>query len=463
MKVNYNMSAVVTNKQLLTTEGKLTGAMEKLSSGLKINRAKDDAAGMAISNKMKLQIDGLDQASRNASDGDSVLQTADGALDEVTNILQRMRELSVQAATDTNSLGEREAIQEEINSLRDEVDRVSRDTEFNTKALLDGTLDTRVYAKNVSRISTSVYVEPGMYEIEVTQQAKKGTMTADNAAFADMTAEIGATGAVDINGSQVEISATDTYEEVYQKLRDAAEIGNTSADIDAGGALTLTTTKYGNSQKVEITFSNATLAAAIGFDSETPAVVRGADATLDFVDGFSDSATTNIDGNRVVITDKSGFEFAFLIDEGFPAAGADGTVEFEVTEIGSMTLQIGANQYQTMDVRIPKLDSETLYLDTIDVTTKEGGDNAILELDKALDKVTTVRASIGAYQNRLEYAVGSLDETSENMTAALSRIQDVDMAEEMSNYTQQNVLQQAAISVLTQANELPQQTLQLLQ
>ena len=158
MKVNYNMSAVVTNKQLLTTEGKLTGAMEKLSSGLKINRAKDDAAGMAISNKMKLQIDGLDQASRNASDGDSVLQTADGALDEVTNILQRMRELSVQAATDTNSLGEREAIQEEINSLRDEVDRVSRDTEFNTKALLDGTLDTRVYAKNVSRISTSVYV-----------------------------------------------------------------------------------------------------------------------------------------------------------------------------------------------------------------------------------------------------------------------------------------------------------------
>lgn len=463
MKVNYNMSAVVTNKQLLSTESKLTGAMERLSSGLKINHAKDDAAGMAISNKMQLQIDGLDQASRNASDGNSVLQTADGSLNEVTSILQRMRELSVQAATDTNSLDERTAIQEEMNSLREEVDRVSQNTEFNTKPLLDGTLDVRVYAKNVSRISTSVNVEPGDYTLDVTQQAEKGTMTAGNAMFADMTATIGAAGAININGSAVEISATDTYEQVYEKIRDAAEIGNTSAEIDADGALSLTTLKYGSSQQIEITFTNAALAAAVGFDSETPAVVKGTDAEIDLKTGFADSATTDIDGNRVVITDKSGFEMAFLIDEGYPAAGTTGTVDFEVTEMGAMTLQIGANRYQTMDVRIPKLDSDTLYLDTIDVTKVKGGDNAIIELDKALDKVTSARAAIGAYQNRLDYAVGSLDETSENMTAALSRIQDADMAEEMSNYTQQNVLQQAAISVLSQANDMPQQTLQLLQ
>lgn len=179
--------------------------------------------------------------------------------------------------------------------------------------------------------------------------------------------------------------------------------------------------------------------------------------------GFSASATVSADGNRVVITDKSGFEFSFCVDDGFPAAGGNGDIEFEVTEIGTMTLQIGANQYQTMDVRIPKIDSEVLYLDQIDVTTVNGGDNAIEELDKALDKLLSVRSTIGAYQNRLDYAINSLDQTSENMTAALSRIEDTDMAEEMSNYTQQNVLEQAAISVLSQANDLPQQTLQLLQ
>lgn len=564
MKVNYNMSAVITNNQLLRTESNLSAAMERLSSGFKLNHAKDDAAGMAISNKMKLQIDGLDQASRNASDGNSVLQTADGALEEVTSLLQRMRELAVQAATDTNSLDERQSIQEEINSLRDEVDRVSKDTEFNTKTLLDGTLNTRVYAKNVSRISTSAYVDPGMYEVAVTVPAAKGNMTANNAAFADMTAEIGVEGSLSINGSVVEISATDTYEEVYAKIRAGAEVGETEADITADGELSITTAKYGSAAQIqiavsdeamaaalgwdakepiiiagqltagtaafndldavpgeagsitvngtaveiaatdtyedivtkleealkgsdtrvevtaggelsfapaegvetlniEIAFSNDDLANALGFASKDPTIFEGSDAELTLGDGFSTSATAVADGNRVVITDKSGFEFSFCIDDGFPAAGGNGDIEFEVTDIGAMTLQIGANQYQTMDVRIPKIDSEMLYLDQIDVTTVHGGDNAIIELDKALDKLLSVRSTIGAYQNRLDYAINSLDQTSENMTAALSRIEDTDMAEEMSNYTQQNVLEQAAISVLSQANDLPQQTLQLLQ
>lgn len=455
-------------------------------------------------------------------------------------------------------------IQEEIDSLREEIDRVSKDTEFNTKTLLDGTLNTRVYAKNVSRISTSVYVEPGMYELTVDIPAGKGNMTADTAAFADMTAEIGVEGRFSINGSVVEISATDTYEDVYAKIRSGAEIGETEADITANGELSITTAKYGTDAKIEIavsseelanalgwnakepiiiggqltagaagfndltaepgeagsitvngtvveiaatdtcqeivdklqealketdtraevtangelsftpaegteqlditvTFSSDELANALGFASRTPTVFEGSDAGLTLGNGFSASATVSADGNRVVITDKSGFEFSFCVDDGFPAAGGNGDIEFEVTEIGTMTLQIGANQYQTMDVRIPKIDSEVLYLDQIDVTTVNGGDNAIEELDKALDKLLSVRSTIGAYQNRLDYAINSLDQTSENMTAALSRIEDTDMAEEMSNYTQQNVLEQAAISVLSQANDLPQQTLQLLQ
>ena len=187
MKVNYNMSAVITNSQLLRTEGNLTTAMEKLSSGIRINHARDDAAGMAISNKMRLQIDGLDQASQNASNGTSVLQTADGALNEVTSIIQRMRELAVQAANDTNVDSDKKAIQAEIASLREEVDRVSKDTEFNTKPLLDGTLDNRVYAKNISRIDASIYVDAGKYEVDVTTAATKGNLAADSAQFADMT------------------------------------------------------------------------------------------------------------------------------------------------------------------------------------------------------------------------------------------------------------------------------------
>ncbi len=464
MKVNYNMSAVITNSQLLRTEGNLTVAMEKLSSGIRINHAKDDAAGMAISNKMRLQIDGLDQASQNASNGTSVLQTADGALNEVTSIIQRMRELAVQAANDTNVESDRKAIQSEIASLREEVNRVSKDTEFNTKPLLNGTLDNRVYAKNISRMDVSIYVDPGMYEVDVTTAAEKANLTADSAQFADMTGYVGASGRMKINGYVIDIEESDTMEEVYQKLREGAEFGEAEADILDDGTLSLTSAFYGEKGVVKVEFENTQLASALGFASTEPNIVFGEDAQIVLGDGFSDTATTSVDGNKVVITDKSGFEIAFMVDENYPAAGATNTtVQIEVTEIGSMTLQIGANEDQTMEVRIPEISAETLYLDEVDVTTVNGASRAIDRMDTALDKLMGVRSSLGAFENRLDYAVQALDETNENMTAALSRIEDVDMAEEMSNYTQQNVLEQAAISVLSQANDLPQQTLQLLQ
>ena len=174
MRINNNMSAVITNKQLLRTENNLTKSMERLSSGLKINHAKDNPAGMAISNKMQAQIDALDRASSNASDGTSVLQIADGALNETSAILQRMRELSVQAANGTNSLEDKQAIQDEIEALKDEVNRISKDTEYNSKSLLDGSLDTRVYTDNanVSRVNVSDYVNPGKYEIDIVKTAE---------------------------------------------------------------------------------------------------------------------------------------------------------------------------------------------------------------------------------------------------------------------------------------------------
>ena len=195
----------------------------------------------------------------------------------------------------------------------------------------------------------------------------------------------------------------------------------------------------------------------------TPAVSYGTNAKVDIHaagSGFSTTATAAVDGNKVTITDRDGFEMSFLTKSGL-AAGS--TAKLEVTDIGTMDLQVGANENQTIKVDIPEIDTETLYLDDLDVTTVTGADRAIVALDNALARVSSVRSAIGACENRLDSTVGSLDETSEDMTSALSRISDVDMAEEMTNYTQQNVLSQAAISVLSQANDIPQQVLQLLQ
>ena len=231
MKVNHNMSAVVTNAQLLKTEGSLAASMERLSSGLKINRAKDDPAGMAITNKMQAQIDGLAKASEGASNGISVLQIADTALGEITSMLQRMRELSVQAATDTNQLEERGAIQQEIESLKKEVDRISRDTEYNTKKLLDGSSDVRVYSEEVSRIAISDSVITGEYELTIGTAARQ----AGCAGIPNNTGAI-PEGSVVINGVEVVISAGDDATTVFEKLRQGAEIADVDLFVEIGRA-----------------------------------------------------------------------------------------------------------------------------------------------------------------------------------------------------------------------------------
>jgi flagellin len=165
----------------------------------------------------------------------------------------------------------------------------------------------------------------------------------------------------------------------------------------------------------------------------------------------------------VTITDAGGKTFSFLANEGYDAVTDTGEVNFDVTDIGEMVLHVGANMDQTMNVKIPEVSTESLYIDDLDVTTINGASRAISQLDSAIAQVSSVRSRLGAYENRLEYSVDSLDEFGENMTDAISRLTDVDMAEEMSNYTQLNVLNQAAISVLTQANEMPQQILQIMQ
>lgn len=479
MRINYNVSAAVANKHLHGIEGDLSTSMERLSTGLKLNHSKDNPAGMAISNRMRVQIKGLNRASENASDGISVVQIADGAMNEMTSIMQRMRELCVQAASDaTVSLGDKEAIQMEIAALKDEIDRISRDTEYNTKTLLDGTLDTRVYAENASRIRISDQMEAGIYSVQIDTPATQAQLqsTVD---FSDESTAVGVDGTFSVNGYQVEILATDTYAQAYEKIRKAAEVGEVEAVRDAGGSVTFTSTAYGEKGKIELAFDSQELAQALGLggsvveDTENERwvygqqqgdgsilVPTGDDMVISFPtdSGFTSSATIAIDGNRVTVTDIGGVSLSFLAK-----ADYQGVLEFEVTEIGTMTLHIGANKDQNMEVRIPEISCKSLYLDDLDVTTVTGAGRGIAKLDEAMARLSEIRSGLGADQNRLEYAVNSLDEFEENMTRAFSQLTDVDMADEMTEYTHQTVLDQAAISVLTQANDLPQQVLQILQ
>ena len=489
MKINANIPAFITNKQLLRIEGNMATSMERLSSGLKLNHAKDNPAGMAISNKMRAQIAGLDRASNNASDAIAAIRIADGALNETSSIMQRMRELAVQAANDTNSLEDRQAIQQEIEALKEEVNRISRDTEYNEMPILDGTLSARVYADHVDRISTTDAVKAGMYQVEVTKAATQAQVTSGTTDLDpnDSTTKIGEAGTVDINGSKVEITAEDTYAQVYEKLRNAAEVGGATLEV-ANNKMTVTSEKYGKKGVVAMSFTDANLAAKLGFDATAaplnpdtelyevaPAIGTEPEIKLERNTGdsaFTDTATIATEGNRVTITDNGDFRMSFLLDAGFDAAhdpdiavGGDGAglVELEVTDIGTMTVHIGANENQNMVISVPEISSDSLYIDDIDVTKIGGAGEAITRMDEAIKAVSSARSKLGAYENRLDYSVTSLDAFEENMTEAQSRLADTDMAQEMTTYTQQNVLNQAAISVLTQANDMPQQVLQLLQ
>lgn len=481
MKINRNMSAVVANRQLLRTENKLTLSMGRLSSGYKINKAGDNPAGMAISSKMKAQIDGLDQAEANSEDGQSVLRIADGALNEVSNMLQRIRELSVQAANGTNSYSDRQSIQDEIDQLTQEVDRISTDTEYNKKTLLDGSMNTRVYvdgmhtdgtkyARSATRIDFSEEVLPGKYTVEVKNPATEAEYQLDLSNLINDPNFEG--GTVSINGVGVEFEKGMSADEVYNQLMSIAdEIGcKIEKDSNNAGVYNITADNKGSMEALTISMSEE-MAQKTGLDADPDAtrntndksyklVKTGSDADIELKDGFGSTVIKNVEGNRIKITDKGGFSMDFLLSEDVQAGDS---LTFDVTDVGAMSIQIGANQYQDMDVHIPEVSSKSLYLDTVNVAVNGGADKAIRTLDEAIAKLSSVRSGIGAYTNRLEYASSSLAESQEDMTTAYSGLMDTDMASEMTEYTQQNILEQAAISVLSQANDIPQQVLSLLQ
>lgn len=376
MKINYNATAMMANNTLNRTDNKLTAAMERLSSGLKVNHAKDNPAGLAIASRMDSQVRGIKVGTNNTNDGISVVETADGALSEISAIIQRMSELCVQASNDPKTDDDREIIDKEIQQLKQEIERIARDTEYNGMPLLDGSFDLKGYTNNPD-------VKVGYYSDEVPQGDYK----------IDLTGLVAADGTID------------------QK--------------------TLTSHLTG--------FPTAGILAKI-----------------------------NEDMDELTITADGDFEMNIRAD----FKTVSGEVEIDITQIGAMKIQIGANEGQELGIRIPKISLEDMGIDELTSirTYKEDGSldvdgpqEGIESTKKALTYINSVRSRLGAYQNRLEHNASSNDITEENMTSSYSRIMDVDMAEEMTEYTTQQVLSQAGISMLAQANERPSQILQLLQ
>lgn len=397
MRINTNLNAMTALNSATKNTALAGSSMEKLSSGLKINKAADNATGLAISEKMRSQIRGLDQASQNTQDGISVVQTAEGAIEEVGNIVQRMRELAVQGANETNTGSDRAKISEELTQLHEEIDRIAESTQFNGKDLLNGKNEVR------------------------TETVHKPKIEANNT---------------------TEVTVQDGFD--FDDLLKDADITVTTS-VDAG--------------KGKIAFKNGT---GVGYGISTDNI--GNDGKLKA-------------NSKVTITDTNGKTLTFTVKSEQTAGPGDlklGTIATSQESIKGkeISLQVGANtsDSQTLKVKIENVSTDSLGLDgdTITKMAKEGkkGTDAanimIKSLDKALERVNTSRANLGAMQNRLETTASNLTTSNENLTAAESRIRDVDVAEEMMNLSKLNLINQAAQAMMSQAKSQPEGVMQLL-
>ena len=397
MRINTNLNAMTALNSATKNTALAGSSMEKLSSGLKINKAADNATGLAISEKMRSQIRGLDQASQNTQDGISVVQTAEGAIEEVGNIVQRMRELAVQSANETNTGSDRAKISEELTQLHEEIDRIAESTQFNGKDLLNG--------KN-------------------TVSVENGHIVKHDAAGANTSVKIEVQDGFDFEGLEELKITTDAKTISFKDPTKAKGFGISATNIEAG--------KIKAGGEITITDSNGK---SIKF-----AVKDEIDAT---------AATAN-----------NGLEIGTITKKDIDISGKE------------ISLQVGANtsDSQTLKVKIENVSTDSLGLDKEIITKmgKEGkkgtdaSNDMIKSLDKALERVNTSRANLGAMQNRLETTASNLTTSSENLTAAESRIRDVDVAEEMMNLSKLNLINQAAQAMMSQAKSQPEGVMQLL-
>lgn len=384
MRINHNIPAMNTYSRLTAANNSKSNSLSKLSSGLRINKAGDDAAGLAISEKMRGQIGGLKQSVRNAQDGISLIQTAEGALTETHSILNRMRDLAVQSANDTNTDADRMEIQKEIEQLTTEVTRIATDTEFNTMGLLDGSFNDKklhIGANQTQNMDVSIS---------------------------------------DMRGTALGIQRTDAELKTAEDAAEAAKVTVSKADAE-------------KVQKGELVFAEKD-----SYINEDTMEVITAEKHKEMEDASED-----------VTKFKKVAETGYVDNTG--AATIETSKALSTSEISKAIEEDG------LEIK------DYVSHAKLDLTTQAGADAAIKVIDAAVASVSGERAKLGSVQNRLEHTINNLTATGENLSAAESRIRDVDMAEEMMEFTKSNILSQAATSMLAQANQMPQSVLQLLQ
>lgn len=468
MRINHNIAALNTHRQLTINNTSVNKALEKLSSGLKINRAGDDAAGLAISEKMRGQIRGLEMASKNSQDGISLIQTAEGALNETHSILQRMRELAVQASNGTNTDSDRAELQKEVEQLTQEIDRIRNTTEFNTKKLLNGDMAVKAASSTTGIQSVTVTndsMKAGTYTITAddTNNITLGVTVKSStiAGFNDQADVVFADDA-DLEGLQLgdyKLISTDIGGGNFKlELQDSTgKVVASNSSVAANAAATLTGS---NGEVFKIAAGAVSSAGEASFSLEATTA-----ADLNLQDATSQTVATLASG----VTSRNGvFEVGDLkIELNSEAFANFGTLASTAVFSGTVTnnaetFQIGANEGQITKLGIGDMSARELGVDNLDLTTTAGAQAAISTIDEAIEKVSSERAKLGAVQNRLEHTINNLGTSAENLTAAESRIRDVDMAKEMMEFTKQNILTQAAQAMLAQANQQPQGVLQLL-
>ena len=476
--INTNTASLNAQRNLSTSQSALSTSLQRLSSGMRINSAKDDAAGLAISERFTSQIRGLDQAKRNANDGVSLLQTAEGSLASTGNILQRVRELSVQSSNATNSAGDRKAIQAEVGQLLSEADRISQTSEFNGLKLLDGSFGTASFQVGANAGQT---IQATTANFRTSNYGNNEATSAAPTTITGGTAYSG--GTFDIQGLQsatITAKTTDTAQSLAATINGSTDkTGVTatakteeSAKFVAGKVYSLAVTSD-NATAANVTFTVGAALNASGLASAVSAfndVSSSTGVTAKLNDTNDGLVLTNTAGNNVTLKNNSTDAASLVTAASIGSTGTVGTTASIGTGETATTMgYIAMNSDKgfslgnvTAGNGVVAGAASLKSVASIDVSTVKGANDALKILDSALSSVNSQRASFGALQSRFETAVSNLESTSENLSASRSRIQDTDFASETAKLTRGQILQQAGTAMLAQANSLPNGVLSLL-
>lgn len=498
-RINQNISSINAQRNLANNSARIGRSIERLSSGLRINRGADDPAGLVISELLRAQVSGLDVAQQNASQGVNLIKTAEGALDEVSGLLRQMRDLAVDAASDSNKNADaRAALQAQVESAMTTIDQIAANTKYAGRSLLDGSAGTRVNIVNTGTVATQGLTtlgtqDDGYVSIQVTTAAEKASVDTGTGGAVVGGNTVHGTGGIDlsgggdalglyINGIQVQdgvgaltIDSATTWNDVVTAINTTSALDGTVTAAISGGELVISSDAYGADAHISVEFTGTATAT-------TDLLVNGADNTFEADNGVDCVADVAFGGNSLTAGAGGGDDVTFNAGSGLTishatygsitlteaaATSAGDYVDAMYAQDGELSFQVGYDAGQTASTSIRSVKTSdlgtTAALSSIDISTVAGAENAITVIDEAINQVSTVRGTLGAFQvNELEAEARSLGVARENLAASESEIRDTDFGREMAEFTTAQVLVQSATAFLSQANALPQNVLQLI-